>query len=143
MSVNPMAAHAVSVLVSLGWTRIHAIGAVANLEMESGLNPHARGDFHHGVPTAFGICQHHMDRVESILHGCGVDMMSASLEQQLAGLNWEMRHTQIEAFEAVSRATTPFQAGYAFCQFFERPANLHQQATLRGNMAAELAHAIG
>lgn len=143
MSVNPNAAHAVAVLVGLGWTRIHAIGAVANVEAESGLNPNARGDFHHGAPTAFGLCQWHEDRVNAIFHATGINVRTAGIDAQLKALDWEMRHTQADAFAAVSKAGTPFQAGYEFCAFFERPANLHQQATLRGNMAVQLHNAIG
>ena len=143
MSVNPNAAHAVAVLVGLGWERVHAVGAIANVEAESGLNPASRGDFHHGVPTAFGLCQWHEDRVAAILHATGIDVRHAGLDAQLKALDWEMRHTQVDAMNAVSRATTPFAAGYAFCAEFERPADLHRQATLRGNMAAELACAIG
>lgn len=132
--INPMAPHAVSVLVSLGWERVHACGAVANLEVESGLAPKALGD--HG--TAHGICQWHPDRVEAIVRGMGIDVRTAGLDQQLHALDWEMRHTQTEALAEVGKSTTAFAAGYAFCEFYERPANLHQQATMRGNLADEL-----
>ena len=139
MSISPNAAHAVAVLVGLGWEKVHAVGAVANLEMESGLAPNALGD--HG--TAHGIAQWHPDRVQEIYRGCGINVRGASLDQQLRALDWEMRHTQADALEAVSDTSTPFAAGYAFCQHYERPADLHHQATMRGNMAVELSRAIG
>ena len=139
MSINPHAAHAVSVLMSLGWTKIHACGAVGNLLVESALSPDARGD--HG--QAFGIAQWHPDRVAAILHATGINVRTAGLDEQLKALDWEMRHNQPGAFAAVADATTPFTAGYAFCAQFERPADLHRQATARGNLAAEIYRLVG
>ena len=139
MTMNPHAAHAVAVLQSLGWSKVHAVGAVANIQVESGINPSAVGD--HG--QARGICQWHPDRQSAILHATGINVRTAGLDEQLRALDYEMRHNQPAAYDAVRDTTTPFAAGYAFCAHYEVPADLHRQATMRGNLAAQLYASLG
>ena len=137
--MTPNEHEAIQALIGLGWSAMHACGAVANLEIESGLNPVARGD--HG--QAVGIAQWHPDRVAVIEHETGINVRSAGLGEQLRAFDWEMRHTQPEAMEATSRSTSAFAAGYNICQFYERPANVHAQATMRGNAAVQLYRDLG
>lgn len=139
MSVNPNAAHAVGVLMHLGWAKEHACGAVGNGVVESGLNPHAIGD--HG--QARGCFQWHEDRQAAIRHATGIDVRTAGLDDQMRALDWEIRHTQPQAYDAVRATTTAYAAGYAFCVSFERPADAHRQAMVRGHIADEIARAIG
>ncbi len=138
MSINPNAVPCVNTLMHLGWAREHACGAVGNGVVESSLNPHAVGD--HG--EARGCFQWHEDRQAAIHRATGIDVRTADLEGQMKALDWEIRHTQPEAFAAVSNTTTAYAAGYAFCQYFERPANVHAQAMARGHIADEIFRAM-
>lgn len=138
MAINPNAVHAVGVLMGLGWAKEHACGAIGNIVVESDLNPHAVGD----QGQAHGICQWHPDRQAAIERATGVNVRTAGLDDQLRGLDWEIRHTQPQAYDAVRDTTTAYAAGYAFCVSFERPADPHQQGMMRGHIADEIARVM-
>lgn len=73
---------------SQGYTREQAAAIVGNMMAESKGNPAARGD----GGRAHGLFQHHPDRRAKILAATGIDISTASKEQQREAAAWEMRN---------------------------------------------------
>src|SRR5260364_215450 len=72
-------AQAVSFFEQKGWTHKQAAGIVANLKIESGLNPNAVGD----GGKAYGIAQWHPPRQAEFRRAFGKDIRAATLTEQL------------------------------------------------------------
>jgi hypothetical protein len=114
-----------------GFTFEQACGLLAQADAESSLKPGAVGD--HG--QAFGIHQWHADRVAAIKRGCGVDLHKLPpLEDQLKAALWELQGPEKRAWQAIREARTAYDAGYAGCRFWERPASA-LQSVKRGQKA--------
>jgi hypothetical protein len=119
-----------------GWTREQAAGIVANLQAESRMDPKAVGD----GGKARGVAQWHPDRQEEFKKFSGKDIGESSLAEQLAFVDYELRHGKEQRAGALLRgATTAEQAGAIVSQHYERPADMMGQATLRGQMAQQIA----
>jgi Phage tail lysozyme len=121
--------------VKAGWSRSQAVGIVANLQAESGLNPNATGD--HGA--AHGIAQWHEDRwrrLQEFAWQQGLD--PNSLGAQLAFIQNELTGSEKGAGTALSKAQTARQAAEAFSLGFERPAGGYAEAAKRGERAAQI-----
>lgn len=73
---------------NLGISHNQALAIAGNLSQESEFNAGARGD--HG--TAFGLMQWHKPRVDQIYKGTGIDVRTASFQDQLKAAQWEMQH---------------------------------------------------
>ncbi len=118
-----------------GFTLEQACGLLAQADAESSFNPKAVGDHGH----AFGLEQWHRSRIDAIRNGCGVDLtLLPPLEDQLKAALWELTHTERHALHQVKDTRTAFDAGYAACRFWERPASTAQYAK-RGAMAEKWA----
>src|SRR4051812_34134313 len=63
-------------------------GILASMKQESGFNPRAIGD----GGLAHGLFQHHPPRRADILRATGINMSTASFDDQLKGTWWEMNH---------------------------------------------------
>lgn len=103
-----------------GLTPAQAAGMVAQEMAESGGNPGARGDYVNGQPTAIGAYQWHKDRRAQILAKTGIDVSTATIQQQREAAYWELMNVEHEARRRLLAATTPEQAGMAATEF-ERP----------------------
>ena len=118
---------------SQGWTAAQAAGIVANLKRESAFNPQAVGD----GGKAFGLAQWHPDRQEEFKRAFGKDIRNASLEEQLAFVQYELTQGREKAAgDRLRRASTANEAGAIVSQYYERPAAQGAEAALRGSMAA-------
>ncbi|MGV1793849.1 phage tail tip lysozyme [Rhizobium sp. A37_96] len=83
-------------LMAAGMSRENAITwAAATMGAESGYGHDQRGDYVNGRATAFGSAQWHMPRVRDILKGTGIDVRSASMDDQTKAMIWEMKKTGI------------------------------------------------
>lgn len=121
--------------LSAGLTSAQACGLLAQAEAESSLNPKAVGDH----DQAFGLEQWHLSRVDAIRNGCGVDLAALPpLADQLKAALWELQHTERRAFARIKAAKTAYDAGYAACRYWERPASTAQYAK-RGDAAEKWA----
>jgi hypothetical protein len=114
-----------------GFTSAQACGLLAQADAESSLNTKAIGDH----DQAFGLDQWHGSRSDAIEKGCGVDLRKLPpLEDQLKAALWELKHTERVALTHIMAAKTAYEAGYAACRYWERPASVLQYAK-RGNTA--------
>ncbi len=120
-----------------GQTPIFASAMLAQADAESTLDPKAVGDH----LEAFGLHQLHMDRIKLIRDGnetwagCGIDVsLLPPVAEQLAAVWWELNHSEMHALKMIREARTAYDAGFAACAFYERPASSSQRAK-RGNRA--------
>ena len=109
---------AVQELERLGWTREQAIGIVANLQAESGMRTDAVGD----NGKAHGVAQWHPDRQAKFKELFGIDVKDATLKQQLAFVDWELRNTEKAAGNKLKNATSVEEASTIVQRDYERPA---------------------
>lgn len=116
--------------VNAGLTPEQACGIVANVEAESGFDIHNIGD----GGRAKGIFQMHPDRRGTIKDATGIDMAHDSIIDQCKGVFWELQNVELVAYRKLKEAEKPFQAGYAWCRYYERPAS-HYEWIKRGKRA--------
>jgi LysM repeat protein len=119
----------INFFVAKGLTRAQAAGIAGNLLFESGFNPNAVGD----GGTSFGIAQWHNGRGAAMKawtssHGYS----STSFKGQLEYLWHELNGAESNALSKLRQTSSPYDAGMAFCRYFERPAFINPA---RGNAA--------
>jgi hypothetical protein len=109
---------AMKFFMSAGWSKEQAAGIVGNLQVESGkdLNTTAVGD----GGKAKGIAQWHPDRQAKFKDVIGKDVMSATLEEQLRFVDYELKNTEKSAGDKLRAATTAAQAAQMVDKFYER-----------------------
>lgn len=136
-SNDPQAQQDIDSFVKMGWSRSQATGIVANLQAESGGNSHALGDGGH----AYGLAQWHRNRQEAFYKWSGQDMHTATRAQQLAFVNYELRHGgERGAGEALSGAGSASEAAAIISRLYERPRNAGGEARHRAAIAVALSH---
>ena len=114
-----------------------ACGVLANLEWESGFDPHAVGD----GGTSYGICQWHASRFARLRDYCAENGLDyTALEGQLEYLRYELENYYprvLEYLRGVSDdAEGAYDAGYYWCYHFEIPAGYASGVSVkRGNLA--------
>lgn len=122
---------------TMGINTAAACGVLANIECESNFNPNALGD----GGTSYGICQWHESRWDDLKNYCannGYDY--TTLTGQLYFLNYELQlpwlSTVYNTLHSVQNSEDgAYSAGYTWCYYFERPANIETQSVTRGNLA--------
>lgn len=117
-----------------GWTQAQAAGIVANLQSESHMDPAAVGD----KGAAYGVAQWHQDRQDQFKEIYGFDIRKSTREQQLAYVDWELRHSEKRAGDLLKAARTPKDAGGIVSKHFERPRDKELQANVRGDYAGSV-----
>ena len=127
------AREAMDYFVSQGWSREAAIGIVANLVTESGLNANAFGDHGH----AYGIAQWHPSRQRDFKKWAGKDIRLSTLQEQLAFYHYELTQGKEQAAgNRLRNATSKRQAAEIVSRYNERPADREGEAARRGALAA-------
>lgn len=122
-------------LMKMGWSRTQATGIVANIQAESGGNAYAVGD----KGAAYGLAQWHSDRQQLFRQQYGKDIHSASHDEQLAFLSWEMRSGRYKnAMDLLSNAKNAGDAAAAVSTFYERPAATEFEALKRRGIAQKI-----
>ena len=117
--VKGNAEQTIKFFMSKGLTRAQAAGIAGNLLYESGFNPSAVGD----GGTSFGIAQWHLGRGSAMkewtqAHGYS----STSFKGQLEFLWHELNTNESYALGKLRATGNAYDAGMAFCRYFERPA---------------------
>lgn len=112
----------IAFFMSKGLTRAQAAGIAGNLLYESGFNPNAVGD----GGTSFGIAQWHNGRGTAMKqwtssHGYATN----SFKGQLEYLWYELNHGESYALGKLRATGNAYDAGMAFCRYFERPAYIN------------------
>jgi LysM repeat protein len=102
-----------------GLTRAQAAGIAGNLLHESGFRPNAVGD----GGTSFGIAQWHNGRGDAMKAYCTSHGYSpTSFKGQLEYLWHELNGAESYALGKLRQTGSAYDAGMAFCRYFERPA---------------------
>ena len=138
-----LARQAFDFFVQSGWTPSQAAGLIANIEAESSFRVDALGDGGH----AHGICQWHHDRFDKFpicFPGRLID--GSTFDEQLQFVNFELldprsgdgnRSAEHVAADHLRAAADARMAGGVVSQFYERPADVQGNITLRGRLAVK------
>lgn len=119
--------------MSQGYTRAQAAGIMANEWHESSdKTSFARGD----GGQAHGLYQWHPDRRAKILKGTGIDVSSASVEDQRRAAAWEMKNEAIFKDTEFRNINDANAAASYFSRKFERPRDVWGEAFKRGETAS-------
>ncbi len=123
-------------LQQLGWSREQAAGILGNLDQESGGNQNAVGD----SGSAYGLAQWHADRQADFEKTFGHRIQDSTHAEQIAFVDWELRHTEKGAGDRLSQASGVRDSAAAIRQYYERPANRSgMEDTWRGDRAERIA----
>lgn len=128
---------AVSFFEQKGWSHAQAIGIVANMFHESGMNEKAIGDGH----LAVGLTQVHPDRQRAIeAHfNLGKPYKDYTFTEMLEGAHYELTEGgEKHAGNLLRQAKTAYEAGAIVSAKFERPAARQHEMETRGATAASL-----
>ena len=133
-TVTKNAQSAVAFFQSKGFTKAQAAGIVGNLQAESGvdLKTYAVGD----GGSAYGIAQWRPDRQADFQRVYGKPIQSASLNEQLEFINWELNNTEKSAGDRIRATKTASEAATITDQYYERSAGIAR--TKRVNYATAL-----
>jgi hypothetical protein len=124
---------AMNELIRLKWHPMSAAAIVGNLTAESYLDPDTgRGDDN----TAMGLAQWRDERVTKFEEIIGKHVEDASLLEQLAYVNWELRNKFKKAGERLKKATTIEEKTAIIDKYYERSAGLHGERRLKFAKAA-------
>ncbi|KVS52255.1 hypothetical protein WK39_26715 [Burkholderia cepacia] len=133
---DPKTSAAMASLQAMGWSKAQAAGMVANLWIESKLNPGVVGD----NGEAYGIGQWHADRQADFKAWSGHDIRGSTMEEQLRFVNHELRNGKFwSAGQRLHGATNAEDAGRLVSKFYERPRNVELEMDKRGSLANALA----
>jgi hypothetical protein len=121
---------------SQGYTKEQAAAWVAASQRESNGNPNAIGD----NGQARGLFQWHPDRQAAILKGTGIDVRTASYDEQLKAAAWEAEQRGDAA--RIKATHNAAEAAAIHTQYFERPADITGESIRRGQSALNIAQSM-
>lgn len=99
----------------------HQVAAImGNVSAESSFNPNAKGDHRNGVPTSFGLFQHHASRGQGLLSSVGGQAGLGNVEGQLEYVWKELLTSEAGVLQRLKASTNVQDATAAFVGF-ERP----------------------
>ena len=127
---------AISFFQGQGWTRAQAIGIVANLDAESGMN---EGVNQIGGGPGYGLAQWEGPRQADFKAWAGHDIHGSSFSEQLRFVQYELTHSNAGAGNALKGASTPGEAASIVCRLYERPADSAGEAVRRAQRAEDIA----
>lgn len=127
---------AVSYFQSQGWTRPQAIGIVANLDLESRMEP---GINQIGGGPGYGLAQWEGPRQRDFAAWSGHDIRGSSFAEQLRFVQHELTGTERAAGNALRGATDARSAAEIVCRLYERPADILGDSAERAQRASEIA----
>lgn len=127
---------AVAYFQGQGWTRNQAIGIVANLDAESGMEAGIR---QHGGGPGYGLAQWEGPRQAAFAAWAGHDIHGSSFSEQLRFVQHELSTSEAGAGRALSRATSAGDAASIVTRLYERPADTVGEAARRADRAEAIA----
>lgn len=118
----------------LGFNTAAACGIMANINCESHFNPRAGS-------AAYGLCQWMGGRKSAMKSWCNKNGFSSnSIEGQLSYAYYELSSRYPDVLYTLNNveesADGAYQAGYAWCYYFERPANTAGTSAYRASLAS-------
>ena len=127
---------AISFFQSQGWSRAQAIGIVANLDAESGMD---QGVHQIGGGPGYGLAQWENPRQRDFAAWAGHDIHGSSFSEQLRFVQYELTHSNAAAGNALRGASTPGEAASIVTRLYERPADSAGEAVRRAQRANDIA----
>lgn len=126
-----------------GYTREQAAGWTANMMAESGGAPTVRGD----GGAASGLFQWHADRVQKIMEKTGIDVRSASFDDQIKAAIAEASYRDANKDgmtdeDKIKATNDPHAAASYISKYFEVAAGKYgyeNEALIRGQAAVQIA----
>lgn len=128
---------AIGYFQSQGWTRAQAVGIVANLDAESGMDAGIRQI---GGGPGFGLAQWEGPRQADFRAWAGRPIQGSSFQQQLDFIQHELTGTESRAGNALRRATSASEAASIVTRLYERPADTAGEAVRRAQHANDIAN---
>jgi hypothetical protein len=127
--------------IDAGATPEAADGIARRIEVESGFNPLAMGDYRGSQPTSFGLYQHHNDRAGKLFAFAKQEGKSPSdpLVQTAFAIH-EAKNGGDHVASANWDKIRSDPTGSAFTHFFERPAGTMQQVASQISPDLQAAH---
>lgn len=119
-----------------GWTRAQAIGIVANLDAESGMNESVSQI---GGGPGYGLAQWEGPRQRDFAAWAGHGIHRSSFSEQLRFVQYELTHSNAGAGNALKSATLPGEAASIVTRLYERPADTAGEASRRAQRAEDMA----
>lgn len=105
-----------------GYASEDAAAIAANLSAESGFKHTVKGDKNKkGVYEAYGLAQWHKDRRDDFEKVFGKKMQDATAEEQLEFVDWELKHTEYNAYDKLRSTIGAGPKGAALAKYYERP----------------------
>lgn len=120
-----------------GWSRAQAIGIVANLDAESGMDAGIRQI---GGGPGFGLAQWEGPRQADFRAWAGKDIRQSTFAEQLAFIQHELTGSERGAGNALRGATEAGEAASIVTRLYERPADSAGEAVRRAARAREIAN---
>lgn len=127
---------AIDFFQSQGWSRAQAIGIVANLDAESGMDA---GISQIGGGPGYGLAQWENSRQRDFAAWAGHDIHGSSFAEQLRFVQYELTHSNSAAGNALRGANTPGEAASIVTRLYERPADSAGEAVRRAQRAEDIA----
>ena len=118
-----------------GWTRAQAVGIVANLDAESGMDPNINQI---GGGPGYGLAQWEGPRQADFRAWAGKDIRQSSFAEQLQFIQWELDNTEAAAGRALRGADDPGEAASIVTRRYERPADSAGEAVRRADRARDI-----
>lgn len=120
-----------------GWSHAQAIGIVANLDAESGMEAGIRQQ---GGGPGYGLAQWEGPRQRDFAAWAGHSIQGSSFAEQLRFVQHELTHSESGAGNALRGATDARSAAEIVTRRYERPADTDGEAARRGQRAADMAN---
>ncbi len=115
----------------------HQVAAImGNVQGESSFNPLAGGDIKNGVPTSFGLFQHHGPRADGLMASLGGRQNLGNVQGQLDYAWRELNTTHSGALAALKAAPDVSSATNAWMRQFERPSDEAMQKSWSTRLGA-------
>lgn len=118
-----------------GWTRAQAVGIVANLDAESGMDPNINQI---GGGPGYGLAQWEGPRQADFRAWAGKDIRQSTFAEQLEFIQWELNNTEAAAGRALRGADDPGEAASIVTTRYERPADSAGEAVRRADRARDI-----
>lgn len=127
--------YAINYFEGQGWTRAQAVGIVANLDLESGMNPHIQQI---GGGPGYGLAQWEGPRQADFRAWAGKDIRQSTFTEQLRFIQHELTGTERGAGNRLRNATDAATAAELVTRYYERPADIAGDSAKRATRALEL-----
>ena len=117
------------------WSQAQAIGIVANLDAESGMDP---GIHQQGGGPGYGLAQWEGPRQLEFQRWAHRSIEGSSFDQQLEFVQYELTHTESDAGDSLKHDKTAEDAAETITRKYERPAKVNEAVAYRRTLAKQI-----